>query len=208
MSLQCQCLTAKKTQCSRNASQGSKYCFQNQSCSNVFATKSVSAPKPVSAIVSPMKAEDFYAQQYQYQQEEKAKINAIEPTKSVSAPKPVSVPKPVSEPKVMVSLMKAEDFYAQQYQYQQEEKAKINATKQILDDFKNSDYQKLILEDGDFKVVFTKDILTKDNKFVSGECFLNGKKIKCKVRSGVYRVGDILDFVVELLEDGGSHRME
>jgi hypothetical protein len=208
MSLQCQCLTAKKTQCSRNASQGSKYCFQHQSCSNVFATKSVSAPKPVSAIVSPMKAEDFYAQQYQYQQEEKAKINAIEPTKSVSAPKPVSVPKPVSEPKVMVSLMKAEDFYAQQYQYQQEEKAKINATKQILDDFKNSDYQKLILEDGDFKVVFTKDILTKDNKFVSGECFLNGKKIKCKVRSGVYRVGDILDFVVELLEDGGSHRME
>lgn len=161
MSLQCQCLTAKKTQCSRNASQGSKYCFQHQSCSNVFGIKSVSAPKPVSAIVSPMKAEEFYAKQYQYQQEEEAKINAIEP---------------------------------------------------ILDNFKNSDYQKLILEDGDggdLKVVFTKDILTKDNKYVTGECFQNGKKIKCKVLPGVYRLDDILEyFLVELIEDGFSHRME
>jgi hypothetical protein len=108
--------------------------------------------------------------------------------------------------------MKAEDFYAQQYQYQQEEEAKINATKQILDDFKNSDYQKLILEDGDggdLKVVFTKDILTKDNKYVTGECFQNGKKIKCKVLPGVYRLDDILEyFLVELIEDGFSHRME
>jgi hypothetical protein len=39
MSLKCQCLTAKGTQCSRNASKSYNYCYQHKNCDNIYGSK-------------------------------------------------------------------------------------------------------------------------------------------------------------------------
>ncbi len=39
MSLKCQCLTAKGTQCSRNASKSYNYCYQHKNCEDFYNKK-------------------------------------------------------------------------------------------------------------------------------------------------------------------------